>query len=212
MPESSHSSKNCVDQELERLIPLAKQGDVAARNRLAEILRPRLRNFAASRLPHIVRHRADASEVAQDALLDIDQTLQDFRGTSAGELIAAAFWKVRAEIKKLIERHVEAAKRSVQLEVNPSDAALALVDAAASGSSPSAAAIRNEEREYFFQEIELLPEEENRVMELLYMGELTPDDVAAALGIVVEDVEKIRFKALKRIAKRAAQQRSQESK
>ena len=208
----SDSASDHVDRELEQLIPLAKQGDRDARNRIAELLRPRLRNFAASRFPQAIRSRTDASEVAQDALLDIDQSLDDFRGVSAGEMKAWAFWKVRDKLSDIYGKHVLAGMRSVNRETSPSDAGMAFVHTAMSGSTPSAAAIRNEEREYLFQEIGLLPDREQEVMELLYQAELSPQDVAAALHISTEEVEKFRFKALRRIAKRAAHQRSQEAK
>ena len=207
----SDSASEHVDRELERLIPLAKQGESNARNRIAELLRPRLRNFAASRFPQRLQARADASEVAQDALLDIDQTLDDFRGVSAGELKAWAFWKVRDKLSDIQGKHVLAGKRSIKRETSPSAADMAFVHTAMSGSTPSAAAIRNEEREYLLQEIDLLPDREKGVLELLYQGELSPQEVAAALHISTEEVEKIRFKALRRIAKRAAHQRSQEA-
>ena len=212
MSPHSDSESDPIDKELERLIPPAKQSDPVARNRIAELLRPQLRRIAASRFPQIIRSRTDASEIAQDALLDISQSFDNFRGTSAGELKAWAYWKVMANLSDAYDKHVLANKRSVKHEMSPTDASVAFLDMVASGSTPSAAAIRNEEREYLFQEIELLPEDEKGVMELLYIAELSPHEVATVLHISTEDVEKIRLKALKRIAKRAEKKRSQESK
>ncbi len=212
MSQHSDSESDPIDQELQRLIPPAKHGDPVARNRIAELLRPRLRRISASRFPRMICRRTDASEIAQDALLDIFQSFDNFRGTSAGELKAWAYWKVKANLSGVYDKHVLAKRRSVKHEMSPTDASVGFVDMAASGSTPSAAAIRNEEREYFFREIELLPEDEKGVMELLYMGELTPPEVADALQVSTEEVEKIRLKALKRIAKRAEKKRRQESK
>ncbi len=181
-----------INEELEQLIEPARLGDKTARERMAELLRPGLRNFAEIIFPNAVKRRADPSDVTQEALIEIDDSIEGFRGSAARELWAWARWKVRAKTKDLYEKHVEAGKRSVNHEVSFSDA----VYVEGSDSSPSASA---QSREYFARKIEGLPEEERLLMALFYLDGCTPVRAAEALSWTVERVERIRIKAMRRL-------------
>src|SRR4051794_10800729 len=64
--------------DTDHLLDRAAAGDVAARQRLLERHRPRLRRMVALRLDQRLRARVDPSDVVQEALFDADQELSDY--------------------------------------------------------------------------------------------------------------------------------------
>jgi DNA-directed RNA polymerase specialized sigma24 family protein len=66
------------DPQIEVLIEQARQGDLAARQRLLERCRARLRRAVAVRLDRRLSARVDASDVVQEALAEASRRLDDY--------------------------------------------------------------------------------------------------------------------------------------
>ena len=71
-------SAEADSQETEVLLEQAAAGDSLARERLLKRHRPRLREFVEAHLDPALRARLDASDVVQEAQLEVARRLPDF--------------------------------------------------------------------------------------------------------------------------------------
>lgn len=146
------------------LIELARRGDLEAREKLLAELRPMLRAWAENSLNAQIGVRFDASDIAQATLVDLHEKLDQFAGSTEGELID---WLRRMLKHNILDavRHATAKKRSVareqRVDVAADDGGIARIDLAGAFSTPSVRAIRNE-NEIRLQEAmsKLLPDQQ----------------------------------------------------
>lgn len=175
------SSANDLDS-LMSLLSRARDGDVESRNHLLQMIRWHIANQASADFPRVLSSKMDASDIVQQSLVEADRGLQDFCGTSAGEL---RVWLDRLVQRNLIDakRHFcETRKRNLGQEVplaNTSGASLA------HDISVTASAIvqRREVDEELESAIAQLPERRRRVVELRHRYRLSYADIAAQMGM-----------------------------
>jgi RNA polymerase sigma-70 factor, ECF subfamily len=173
------------------MIAQAARGDAPAREALLGLYRPYLRLVAGQRMPRVLRKRADASDIVQQALIDADRGLPEFRGQSEPELTS---WMLKLLERNLLQsvRKNTLGKRDVRLELDWSDgdgsAALAWQTLAADGSSPINSVIRGEAALRLAAAIEKLREDQRMAVELRYIGQKSlraiADEMERSVGSV----------------------------
>jgi RNA polymerase sigma-70 factor (ECF subfamily) len=159
----------------------ARRGDASALNRLLSRIRDTLRQRAAAALECDLMRRLDASDVVQQTLVEVAGGVQQFRGTSEGELWA---WIQRILQRNLgnMYRSERAQKRDTRREVSiPADGARASihwVEPADDGGTPSTCAIRGELAVRLSNALAELPSEQATAVRLRHLEGQQFKDIA----------------------------------
>jgi RNA polymerase sigma-70 factor (ECF subfamily) len=192
------------DDDIERLIGQAQGGDEAAREQLLVRHRARLRQMIAVRLDRRLFARLDPSDVVQEALIDAYLKLPDYlrdRPLPFYPWLRQIAWDRLVELHR---RHLHLQKRSVLREAGqglplPDDSALQLADRLLGrGSSPSARAQRDEQRERVQAALARLAPRDREVLAMRYLEQLAMAEIAAVLGITEGAVKVRHLRALQR--------------
>jgi RNA polymerase sigma-70 factor, ECF subfamily len=193
------------EPDTEELLDLAGQGDRAARNRLLDRHRQRLRALIALRIDPRLAARIDPSDVVQESLADADGRLSDYLRTRP---LPFYVWLRERALERLIDlhrRHVRAQKRSVRheevrLAYLPDESMEQLAGRlAAGGSSPSARLQREEVHQRLRAALERLAERDREVLILRHLEQLSTREIAAVLGITEGAVKVRHVRALQRL-------------
>jgi len=195
------------DPGTEELVRRADEGDGVARQRLLARHRKRLRSMVAGRLDRRLSARVDPSDVVQDALADAGEKLDDYL---LRRPLPFYPWLLRLAVERLIRlrrHHIGCQKRGVGREV-AGDRPLAdgsgrrLADnLAASGTSPSRHAIREESRHRLLLTLDRLAPPDREILVLKYLEGLNFGEIAARLGVKEGTVKVRHFRALDRVRK-----------
>jgi RNA polymerase sigma-70 factor, ECF subfamily len=100
-------------QEYERLLAAAKTGDLNAIEQLVMAISDSLHTAAKHRLGSRLQRRIDTSDVVQQSLLEVCQSLCEFRGRTAAEWHAWTRKILHHNVANEIDRHLHAQKRTV---------------------------------------------------------------------------------------------------
>jgi RNA polymerase sigma-70 factor (ECF subfamily) len=177
------------DPDTTELLNRVRQGDAAARRRLLERHRPRLRRAVARRLDRRLAARVDPSDVVQDALAEADRRLDDY---AARRPLPFYPWLRQLADERLVvlyRRHVQARRRSVVREEplavplsHESVLALAakLIDR---GSRPGSRIVREEVRQRVQAALAQLPERDREVLVLRHLEQRPTAEVAERMGV-----------------------------
>jgi RNA polymerase sigma-70 factor (ECF subfamily) len=176
---------------LETLLEEARGGDVTAREDLLALYRPYLRLAAGRRLPRVVQKRVDASDIAQQTLLDAVRGLDDFRGRTEPEFTA---WMMKLLERNLLQslRNHTLGKRDVRLEQNWTDdsgsAQMIWHSLAGSGSSPESRVLHGETALQLAGALERLPSDQRTAVELRYIAHKSLQEIAHEMERTVGSV------------------------
>jgi RNA polymerase sigma-70 factor (ECF subfamily) len=195
------------EPDTDQLLDEVRRGDAAARSRLLERHRRRLRQMVALRLDRRLAARFDPSDVVQEALLEADRQLGDYLEQRPLPFYP---WLRQFAFNRLIDlhrHHLCAQRRSVaREEVSipplPEESAWKLIRRLfARDSSPSARLQREEKRRQVREALEQLPERDREVLVLRHLEHLPTADLAAVLGISEAAVYTRHVRALKRLGR-----------
>jgi hypothetical protein len=100
-------------QKCEHLLAAAKTGDSNAVDQLLVAISDSLHSAATHRLGSSMQPRIDASDVVQQSLFEVSQSLSDFRGRTAAEWNAWTRRVLHHNVSNEIGRHFHARKRTV---------------------------------------------------------------------------------------------------
>jgi RNA polymerase sigma-70 factor (ECF subfamily) len=193
------------EPDTEQLLDLAAQGDRAARNRLLDRYRGRLRSLMALRMDRRLAARLDPSDVVQESLAVADARLADYLRDRP---LPFYVWLRQLALERLVDLqrlHVRSQKRSVRREEGPlaalpEESLAELAERLTSReSSPSAALQRAERREKLRAALARLPERDREVLVLRHLEQLTTREIAAALGLSEGAVKLRHVRALQRL-------------
>lgn len=188
-------------RETQALLAQAVGGDPQACERLFERHRPRLHDFVDTHLDPQLRARLDASDVVQDALLEMARRLPDFLQRRP---MPFRLWLCKTAYERLLmlrRRHVGAARRSVRREVQlPDRSSLVLArNLMAPNSSPSRRLSQQEQAQRVQQAVGQLPEADREILLMRHAEDRSYEEIGCILGIEAATARKRAGRALVRL-------------
>ncbi|HBE72292.1 MAG TPA: RNA polymerase subunit sigma [Planctomycetaceae bacterium] len=200
MPELS-------SEDTESLENRVAAGDEWALDQLLSANRDKLRKLVQLRLPALLRHRVDESDVVQDTLLQAAKSISSFRFDSEQPFYV---WLRRIALNEVADahrKHLGAAKRDATREQTAgelSSFSLAQEIVSQSGSTPSRKAMRREMQALVLHCLDQMCDEDREVLFLRHFEQLSISEAAAVLGISKSGTAKRCLKALDRLRSRVA--------
>ena len=196
----SHTA-DCQD-----LIERARVGDRGARGILFERHRERLRRMVEMRLDARLQARLDASDVIQDAYVDVVERLNEYLRDPKLPLFLWLRIVVGERLLELHRHHLGTQMRDVAREVSLYRGALPAASSAALAAqllgkytSPTQAAVRAERILRMQEALNSLDPVDREILSLRHFEELTAAEAAQVLGIEESAAAKRDFRALKRL-------------
>jgi RNA polymerase sigma-70 factor (ECF subfamily) len=194
------SSKNgSADSEkkrreyLESLLLTAKEGDMAALDRLLGELREELRRYATGKLGAHVRVREDTSDLLQGTLKQSIEDFHKFQGHTIEEWRAYMLQILRNNTKDTLRAQLGAVCRTVKAEHSlddPNDGPKLQQQLVDTQTSPSAKAIRNELYEKIQPAIAALPPDQRKALNQWQVG-YSYQEIAEDLGKTVSAAQSL---------------------
>jgi RNA polymerase sigma-70 factor (ECF subfamily) len=188
------------------LIVRARAGDPAARNEIFTRHRQRLCRMVEMRLDRRLQARIDASDVIQDAFLEVARRLDDYLRDPKVPLFLWLRLVVGERLLKLHRQHLGAQLRDAGREVSlyretlPAASSEALAaQLLGKHTSPLQAAVRAERMVRLQEALNNLDPLDREVLALRNFEELTRAEVAQVLGIGEAAAAKRYVRALKRL-------------
>jgi RNA polymerase sigma-70 factor (ECF subfamily) len=194
-----------LDPDTDELLRECDAGDIAARDRLFQRHRERLRRMVRVHLDERLARRLDPSDVVQETLAEAAVRLPDYLATRPIEFYPWLRQIAWERLVRIHERHIIAKKRSVDREAawqphfNDESVSELAARFAGNGSSPSVQAVRRELVDRLRQVLQELSEPDRQLIVLRYMEQLPFKDIAAVLGITLGTVKTRHFRAIGRL-------------
>ena len=189
-----------------RLLERARAGDPDARNALFARHRARLGRMVEMRLDPRLQSRIDASDVIQDAYLDVMTRLDAYLRAPKVPLFLWLRLVVGERLRKLHQHHLGTQRRDAGLEVSLYRGALPAASSAALAAqllgrhtSPTQAAVRAERLLRLQEALNSLDPLDREVLSLRHFEELNRAETAQVLGIGESAAAKRYLRALKRL-------------
>jgi RNA polymerase sigma-70 factor (ECF subfamily) len=188
------------------LIERARGGDKAALNEIFTRHRERLRRMVELRLDRRLQGRLDASDVIQEAYVEIAQRLEEYLRDPKLPLFLWLRLVVGERLLKLHRQHLGAQMRDAGREVSLFRGALPAASSAALAAqllgkhtSPTQAAVRAERLLRLQEALNTLDPLDREVLSLRHFEELSRAETARVLGIEEAAAAKRYLRALKRL-------------
>lgn len=189
-----------------RFLELARAGDKAALNELLARYRARLRRMVELRLDRRLQARIDASDVIQDAYVDVVRRLDEYLREPKYPLFLWLRLIVGERLLKLHRHHLGTQMRDAGLEVSIYRGALPAASSAALAAqllgkhtSPTQAAVRAERLLRLQEALNTLDPMDREVLSLRHFEEMTLAETALSLQIEESAAAKRYIRALKRL-------------
>jgi RNA polymerase sigma-70 factor (ECF subfamily) len=192
--------------ETARLLEQARAGDKEALNRLFARHRARLRRMVDLRLDRRLQARIDASDVIQEAYVEVITRLDQYVNHPSYPLFLWLRLIVGERLLKLHRHHLGTQMRDAGLEVSIYRGALPEASSAALAAqllgkhtSPTQAAVRAERMIRLQEALNTLDAIDREVLSLRHFEELSLAETALSLGIEESAAAKRYIRALKRL-------------
>ena len=192
--------------ETTRLLEQARAGDQEALNALFARHRPRLRRMVDMRLDRRLQARIDASDVIQEAYVEVVTRLNEYFSKPSYPLFLWLRLIVGERLLKLHRHHLGTQMRDAGLEVSIYRGALPEASSAALAAqllgkhtSPTQAAVRAERMIRLQEALNTLDAMDREVLSLRHFEELSLAETALSLGIEESAAAKRYIRALKRL-------------
>jgi RNA polymerase sigma-70 factor (ECF subfamily) len=189
-----------------RLFDLARRGDAAALATLLGRHRDRLRRMVEVRMDWRLQGRLDASDVLQEAFLEVSGRLEDYFRDPQLPLFLWLRLVVGQRLATLHRQHLGTHMRDARREVSLFREALPAASSAALAAqllgrhtSPSEAAVRAERLLRVQEALNSLDPIDREIISLRHFEQLTRSEAARALGIEEGAAAKRYIRALKRL-------------
>lgn len=180
-------------------------------NRMFEEQKPRLLRMVAVRMHPKVRARVGASDVLQDAYVEVLRRVDDY---VADPRIPFFLWMRRIVGHQLIRTHrfhLDAQRRDPRKEAAaekriPEASTFAMIDILRDKRpSPLSAAARDESRDRLVRMLDQMSETDREVLAMRHFEEMTNEEVAQELGLGKHAASKRYIRALKRLKEIASE-------
>jgi RNA polymerase sigma-70 factor (ECF subfamily) len=192
--------------ETDRLLEQARAGDQAALSELFARHRARLRRMVEFRLDRRIQARVDASDVIQEAYVEVVGRLDEYLREPNYPLFLWLRLIVGEKLLKLHRHHLGTQMRDAGLEVSIYRGALPAASSAALAAqllgkqtSPTQAAVRAERILRLQEAINALDPVDREVLSLRHFEEMSLAETALSLGIEEAAAAKRYVRALKRL-------------
>src|SRR5437868_3950024 len=196
-----HNSSETV-----HLIKRLQAGDRQALNELCIRHRDRLCRMVEMRLDHRLKARIDASDVIQDAYVEVVERLEEYLRDPKLPFFLWLRLVVGERLLKLHRHHLGAQMRDAGREVSLYQGALPVASSAALAAqllgkhtSPTEAVVRAERLLRLQEALNSLDPIDREVLSLRHFEELSREETAQALGIEESAASKRYIRALKRL-------------
>ncbi len=188
------------------LIERARAGDREALNALLTKHRDRLRRMVEMRLDTRLQARLDASDVVQEAYVEVAERLEEYLRDPKLPLFLWLRLVVGERLIRLHRHHLGTQMRDAGREVSLYRGALPAASSAALAAqllgrhtSPTQAAVRAERILRVQEALNALEPVDREILSLRHFEELTAAETAQVLGIEESAAAKRYFRALKRL-------------
>lgn len=192
--------------ETSALLERARAGDQQAVNELFARYRDRLRRMVDIRLDRRVQGRVDASDVIQEAYLEVSQRLAEYLLDPKLPLFLWLRLVVGERLSKLHRHHLGTQMRDVGREISlfrepmpPASSAALAAQLLGRLTSPTQAAVRAERLLRMQEAINSLEPMDREILSLRHFEELNRSEAAQVLGIAESAAAKRYVRALKRL-------------
>ena len=189
-----------------RLLERARAGDKQALNELIGRHRARLRRMVELRLDRRLQSRIDASDVIQEAYVEVVGRLGEYLSEPSYPLFLWLRLIVGERLLKLHRHHLGTQMRDAELEVSIYRGALPAASSAALAAqllgkhtSPTQAAMRAERMLRVQEALNTLDPFDREVLSLRHFEEMSLTETALTLGIEQAAAAKRYIRALKRL-------------
>jgi RNA polymerase sigma-70 factor (ECF subfamily) len=193
-----------VEADLLRAAGEAGRGEVLAR--LFEEHRPRLDRMVALRMDPRMRARLGASDVLQDAYVEIARRIGDWLEDPSMPFFLWVRFIAAQRLQAMHRHHLGAKMRDARRQVSahradfPDATGAALVDhLVSSGTTPTQALARGEVRLRLAQALDAMNPADREVLVLRHFEELSNAETARELGLETSAASKRYLRALKRL-------------
>jgi RNA polymerase sigma-70 factor (ECF subfamily) len=186
----------------EDLVRRVRAGDEAAARLLFERHLPALRAKARAGLPSALRGKVGASDVVQEAWLAAFLALGDFEDRGDGSFGRWLRGIVAHRVADEIERHLEASKRDVRREQRMRTGSVDGFGPVPDQTSPSQAAVADEERRVLRDAFAALPEDYAAVLRHVHIEGLTLVETGVRMGRSADAIRKLYGRATVAMAAR----------
>jgi RNA polymerase sigma-70 factor (ECF subfamily) len=172
---------------LSQLLEQARQGDMAAQDRLFATCRNYLAIVARAEVGSWLQAKVDASDLVQQTMLDAHRGLANFRGRTEAEWLGWLRQILSHNAADFVRHYGQTAKRQAGREVRlaPADSQQsrpAGFEPAASGETPSEVLVRHELELQLADAIASLSDDYQEVIVLRNLERLPFDEVARRMG------------------------------
>jgi RNA polymerase sigma-70 factor (ECF subfamily) len=188
------------------LIERARAGEREALNALLDLYRDRLRRMVEIRLDTRLQARLDASDVVQEAYVEVAERLAEYLRDSRLPFFLWLRLVVGERLMKLHRHHLGTQMRDAAREVSLYRGALPAASSAALAAqllgrhtSPTQAVLRAERILRLQEALNSLEPMDREILSLRHFEELTAAETARVLGIEEAAAAKRYFRALKRL-------------
>ena len=187
-----------------QLVEQARAGDLVAIDQLVSQWRNYLLLIANQDLDQELQPKVAPSDMVQQSLLDVQQHIVDFRGSSEAEFRAWVRQILRNNIQTARRRFKTAKQRDLNREIDIDDSGNPPLLHAED--SPSAAALNLERESVLESAMQKLPKHYRQVIQLRNWEELTFVEIAKRMDSTEDSVRKLWARALLRIQQEIAQE------
>jgi RNA polymerase sigma-70 factor (ECF subfamily) len=189
--------------DTQSLLERVQAGDAAAPDLLLARHRPFLRQIVELRLDPRLRARVDASDVVQEAQVDVFRRLAEYLRRRPMPFRLWLRKTAHERLLKIQRRHLEAGRRAIGREVPlPDHSSLVLgQQLLASGSTPSQHLDRSEIARRVRQAVARLPAADREVLVMRNFEGLSNPEIGYLLGVDAATVSKRHGRALLRLRK-----------
>lgn len=193
-----------MESNLEELLVRAKAGDREALGLAVELYRGYLMLLARTQIGRRLQGKADASDLVQEAFLEVHQHIDRFRGSSENEFLAWLRTILAAVVSNHVRRYLGTRQRDARLEqalATELDDTSGMMqrELVAACNTPSRDAVKREALVILANAMEQLPEDYRQVIMLRHLEGLPFADVAARMGKTVPSVQNLWVRALSRL-------------
>ncbi|MFZ5829411.1 MAG: sigma-70 family RNA polymerase sigma factor [Planctomycetota bacterium] len=194
----------CEQTSPEDLLNAARAGSASDRGALLELYRRYLKLLARVEIGHGLQAKIDASDLAQEALLEAHRHFDAFRGDGERQFVAWLRKIMAATLSNAMRRYMGTQCRDIRLEQELRCRLDQSSQMLGEGiwdhrSSPSQQAARREQAVLLANALEQLPEDYRKVLVLRHLEGLPFADVAQRMGRSLDSVEKLWVRGLARL-------------